>query len=125
MLQKDNRYKILRIFFDDPLPEGVGFQLREIGRKVKLAPTSVKRYLNELETENLIIKAKHRIYEYPVYYTNRNNENFKFLKKLDNIMKIKESGLLDYLIESFMPDAVILFGSSAHEEDLKDSDIDL
>jgi len=97
MLQKDNRYKILRIFFDDPLPEGVGFQLREIGRKVKLAPTSVKRYLNELETENLIIKAKHRIYEYPVYYTNRNNENFKFLKKLDNIMKIKESGLLDYL----------------------------
>lgn len=125
MLLKDNRYKVLRIFFEDPFPKGIGFQLREISRKIKVATPSVKRYLIELEKEELIVKTEHRIYGYPVYYANRDNENFKFLKRLDNIMKIKESGLLDYLSENCMPDTIILFGSSAKGEDLKDSDIDL
>src|SRR3989338_9741137 len=125
MLQKDNRYKILRIFFDDPSPKGIGFQLREISRKVSIAPPSVKNYLTELKKEGLIAKVKYRIHGYPVYYANRDNDSFKFLKKLDTIMKIKESGLLEYLSETCMPDAIILFGSSASGEYLKDSDIDL
>ncbi len=125
MLQKDNRYKILRVFFEDPSPKGIGFQLREISRKVAIAPPSVKKYLTELEKEGLIVKAKHRIYGYPVYYANRDSENFKFLKRLDTIIMIKESGLLDYLSESCMPDVIILFGSSSRGEDQKDSDIDL
>ena len=125
MLQKDNRYKVLRVFFEDPAPKGIEFQLREISRKVALAPPSVKRYLNELEREHLIIKAEHRIHGYPVYYANRDNEEFKFLKKIDMITKINESGLLDYLSENCMPDAVVLFGSASRGEDLKESDIDL
>ncbi len=125
MLQKDNRYKILRVFFEDPSPKGIGFQLREISRNVAVAPPSVKKYLNELEKEGLITKAKHRIYSYPIYYANRDNENFKFLKRLDIIMQIKESGLLDYIYENCMPDTIILFGSASRGEDLKDSDIDL
>lgn len=125
MLQKDNRYRILRIFFEDPSPKGIGFQLREISRKVAIAPPSVKKYLTELKKEGLITKVKHRIYGYPVYYANRDNDNFKFLKRLDTLMKIKESGLLEYLSESCMPDVIILFGSSASGEDLKDSDVDL
>lgn len=125
MLQKDNRYKILKLFFQDPLPKGIGFQLREISRKAEIAPTSVKKYLNELENEGLIIKKKHRIYEYPVYYANRENDYFKFLKKLDIIKDIKESGLLDYLNDKCMPDVIILFGSASKGEDIKESDIDL
>jgi predicted nucleotidyltransferase len=125
MLQKDNRHKILKLFFEDPLPKGIGFQLREISRKAKLAPTSVKRYLNELEKEKLIIKKKHRIHNYPIYYANRENEYFMFLKKIDMIQSIKESGLLDYLKNTCMPDAIILFGSASRGEDIKDSDIDL
>ncbi|MBI5347468.1 MAG: nucleotidyltransferase domain-containing protein [Candidatus Aenigmarchaeota archaeon] len=125
MLKKDNRYRILGIFFDDPSPKGIGFQLREISRKVGIAPTSVKNYLGELEGDELVIKVKHRIHGYPVYYANRDNENFKLLKRLDMIIKIKESGLLDYLSETCMPDVIVLFGSSAHGEDLKDSDVDL
>jgi predicted nucleotidyltransferase len=125
MLQKDNRYKILRIFFEDPSPKGIGFQLREISRKVAIATTSVKKYLNELEEEELVIKTKHRIYGYPVYYANRDNENFKFLKRLDTIIRIKESGLLDHLAETCMPDVIVLFGSASQGEDLKESDIDL
>ncbi len=125
MLQKDNRYKVLGIFFEDPSPKGIGFQLREISRKVAIAPPSVKRYLNDLEKEKLIVKTKHRIHGYPVYYANRENEEFKFLKRTDTIIKIKESGLIDYISESCIPDVIILFGSASKGEDLKESDIDL
>ena len=125
MLQKDNRYKILNLFFEDPIPKGIGFQLREISRRVKIAPTSVKKYLNELENEKLIIKRRHRIHEYPTYYANRDNDYFKFLKQLDTMQNIKESGLLDYIKDKCMPDVIVLFGSASRGEDLKDSDIDL
>src|SRR3990167_2231453 len=125
MLQKDNGSKVLRMFFEDPLPKGIGFQLREISRKVGVAPPSVKKYLNELEKEKLVIKTKHRIHGYPVYYANRDNEEFKFLKRINNIVEIKESGLIDYLSDNCMPDVIILFGSAAKGEDLKESDIDL
>ncbi|MBU1204538.1 MAG: nucleotidyltransferase domain-containing protein [Nanoarchaeota archaeon] len=125
MLKKDNLHKVLEVFFDDPIPECIGFQLREISRKIKLAPKSVKLYLEELEKAKLIIKKEHRIHNYPVYYANRDNNYFKFLKRLDIQRKIKESGLLDYLDEKCMPDAIILFGSASKGEDVKESDIDL
>ena len=125
MLQKDNRHKILRIFLNDPSPEGIGFQLREISRKVAVAPPSVKKYLNELEKERLVIKIKHRIHGYPVYYANRDDKEFKFLKRMDIVIRIKESGLIDYLSENCMLDVIILFGSASKGEDLKESDIDL
>lgn len=125
MLKKDNINKVLEVFFDNPLPEGIGFQLREISRSIKLAPKSVKRYLEELENESLIVKKEHRIHNYPVYYANRDNDYFKFLKRLNIIRRIKESGLLDYLNDKCMPDAIILFGSASKGEDIKDSDIDL
>jgi len=113
------------VFFDDPNPKGAGFQLREISRNVNLAPTSVKRYLNELEKERLIIRSKHRIYNYPVYWANRADEMFKFFKKIDMMITISESGLLKYLWDKCMPDVIVLFGSAARGEDLRDSDVDL
>ncbi|MEW6062925.1 MAG: nucleotidyltransferase domain-containing protein [Nanoarchaeota archaeon] len=125
MLQNYNKYKVLKIFFDDPRPEGIGFQLREISRTINLAPKSVSLYLTELEREGFIIKRKHRIHGFPVYLANRDDENFKFYKKLDTIINIKESGLLKYLSENCMPDVIILFGSAARGEDLKGSDLDL
>jgi len=125
MLQNNNKYKIMKIFFDDPLPEGIGFQLREISRKSGISTPSVKRYLNELEKEGIILKKRHRIHSYPVYYANRDNEEFRFLKKIDNILKIKKCGLLEYIRDSCMPDVIILFGSASSGEDLKNSDIDL
>ena len=56
--------------------------LKKISRKIKLAPKSVKLYLEKLEKEELIIKKEHRIHKYPVYYANRDNDYFKFLKRI-------------------------------------------
>ncbi len=123
-------WRVLRVFFEDPNPAGAGYQLREISRKVHIAPASVKRYLNELCRQGgygypLVIKSKHRLYGYPVYWANRASELFRFYKKIDTIVTIQESGLLDYLCDSCMPDVIILFGSAARGEDLRNSDIDL
>lgn len=128
MLQKYNKWKVLKPFFDDPNPMGAKFQLREISRKANLAPTSVKNYLDELSKPGrvqLIIKSKHRIYGYPVYWANRASEVFRFYKKIDMVISIRESGLLKYLVERCMPDVIVLFGSASRGEDLKDSDLDL
>lgn len=125
MVKKDNAQRVLELFFDDPLPEGIGFQLREISRKIDLAPKSVKAYLEKLESENLIMKKEHRIQKYPVYYAKRDNDHFRFLKKLNMIRRIKESGLLGYLDDTCMPDVIILFGSASKGEDIRDSDVDI
>lgn len=129
MLQKANRYRVLEVFFDDP-ESTWGFQLRELSRKLKLAPVSVKRYLEDLsdsKTRNgqpLILKIKKR-HGYPVYVANRESQYFKFLKRLDMQRKIYESGLLDYLFKECVPLAVVLFGSASLGEDMLRSDIDL
>src|SRR3989344_933258 len=109
MLQKDNRYRVLQLFFNDPVPQGGGFQLREISRSVNIAPPSVKKYLVELEADHLIIQQKHRIYGYPTYFPNGESEDYKFLKKLDIAQRIKESGLLAYLSEECSPEVIVLF----------------
>lgn len=125
MFKKSNREKVLEVFFDNPLPKGVGFQLREISRKIGLAPKSVKSYLDEFKKDNLIIDKKHRIHQYPVYYANRDNKDFKFLKKLNLLKRINNSGLIDYLDEKCNPEVIILFGSASKGEDLENSDVDI
>src|SRR3989344_8269035 len=109
MLQNYNKWKVLKVFFDNPIPEG-GFQLREISRKVKIAPVSVKNYLGELEKESLIKRSEHRIRKFPVYSANRDSEDFKFYKKIDVMDNIKNSGLLRFIQDKCMPDAITLFG---------------
>ena len=130
MLQNYNTWRVLKVFFDNPNPKGAGFQLREISRKANLAPTSVKKYLDEMSKNNrygypLIQKSSHRIYGYPVYVANRASELFRLFKKIDMIISIEQSELLDYLSEKCMPDVIILFGSASRGEDLIDSDVDI
>ncbi len=125
MWKKYNKYRVLKIFFDDPLPKGIGFYLREISREIKLAPKSVSIYLKELEKEGLILKYMHRTQGHPIYYANRDSELFRLYKKLDLISSINECGLLDYLSEKLTPDCIILFGSASRGEDTKESDVDI
>jgi len=125
MWEHYNKYRVMKVFFDNPLPKGIDFQLREISRKIKLAPKSVSIYLKELEKEGLILKGKHRFLGYPVYYANRDSEMFKFYKKLDMIASINETGLLDYLYDNLTPEAIILFGSASKGEDTSESDVDI
>ncbi len=125
MLQNYNKWKVLGVFFDDPMPEGGGFQLRELSRKIKLAPISVKRYLKEMEKEGIITKLKSRVQGFPLYKANVDSEKYRFYKKINTLSLIFESGLLKYIQEEAMPDAIVLFGSASRGEDTRKSDLDI
>lgn len=120
MLQNYSRYRILQEFFDFP---SYGFLIRELCRRTKITQPSVVNHLKALLKEKLIIKEKAR--PYPVFKANRDNEIFRILKVHNLILRIKISGLLDYIWDNTFPDTIILFGSSARGEDIENSDIDI
>lgn len=118
MVQKCSLWKVFEVFVDEPLKI---HYIKEIAKKINLAPTSVKNHLITLSKENLIIKKKGE--RFFGFIANR-EKDFLFYKKIFNIMKIKESGLLDFLINSLYPQTIILYGSYFRGEDIEDSDID-
>lgn len=127
MLQKYSTWKVLKAFFNDPEPETLGLTLREISRKSELAHTSVKRHLQDLKNAGLVeIRQKQSgSRTYPVYRANRGSEKFKRYKVIDTLHRIWECNLIDKLVRKTAPDCIILFGSAARGEDLRDSDVDL
>jgi len=120
MEQKCSQTKVFDVFVNEPLKI---HYIKEISKKINLAPTSVKNHLKVLEEQKLILKKKGEIFS--GFIANRDNKKFLFYKKITNITNIKESGLLDFLINSTYPNAIILYGSYLRGEDIELSDIDL
>ncbi|MFH1451931.1 MAG: nucleotidyltransferase domain-containing protein [archaeon] len=120
MFINNNTYKILKIFLDDSLEE---FGLREISRKTKISPASVKQHLKKLEEENLIEKIIKK--DRPLFISKREDKKFISLQKLSIIYELEQTGLLEFLEEKLSPKAIILYGSYAKGEAVKNSDIDI
>ena len=120
MLEKYNRYRLMKIFLDSPTEN---FRLREIARLTKISPPSVMSYLKEFEKDGLIKKIiKNKI---PFYNSIRDNSNFILYKKLSIIFELNNNGLIEYLWDKISPDAIVLYGSFARGEAIENSDIDL
>ena len=120
MLNKYNRYKLLRLFLDSPTES---FRLREIARLTKISPPSVINYLKEFEKDGLIQKRIKR--EIPFYTSMRDNSNFILYKKISILFELNDSGLIDYLWDKLSPEAIILYGSYSKGESIENSDVDL
>lgn len=119
MLQKYNTYKILELFFDFPTRN---FQLREISRLVNLGLPSVSNHIKILEKEGFVKREKGGVYP---YCKANKTEKFRLYKKTNLLLRLSECGLLDFLKEKLIPDAIVLFGSAAQGNDAEESDIDL
>ena len=120
MIQKCTIWKVFSTFADNPTKK---FQIRELSRILRLAPTSVKLHLNYLTKLNLVKKEKEGIYD--SFKANFDNDKFRFYKKINNLINIKKSGIVDYLNDSLSPNSIILFGSYSKGEDTESSDIDI
>lgn len=120
MLQNYNTYRILQLFFDSPTKN---FQLREISRLSKIALPSVINHVNKLLHEGFITKEKK--HTYVSYVANRTSEKFKLYKKSDLVIRLHNSGLINYLIKEFQPNSIVLFGSCSRGEDIENSDVDI
>ena len=120
MLQKNNRYHLLKVFLDEPLES---FRLRELSRLSRISPPSVINYLKEFEKQDLIKKYEKR--GIPFYQAIRDNEKFIFCKKLSILFELHESSLVDFLWEKLSPEAIILYGGYAKGESIETSDVDI
>ena len=120
MLEKNNTYKVLKIFLDSPTDS---FRLREISRLAKISPPSVMIYLKKFEHNGLIKKQIKR--DVPFYSALRDNSAFILYKKISALFELNTSGLVDYLWEKTSPEAIVLYGSHARGESIEDSDIDI
>ncbi|MBU0979526.1 MAG: nucleotidyltransferase domain-containing protein [Nanoarchaeota archaeon] len=120
MIKNYGLWRVFQLFAKHPL---TSFQIREISRKIKLAPTSVKLHLDVLESKKLVKRQKVGVYQ--AYLAEFDSEDFRFYKKIHNLIELKESGLIDYLDEKTTPNSIVLFGSYSRGEDLEKSDIDL
>ena len=120
MEHKSSLLRVLEVFALEPMRI---HYIKEIAKKIELAPTSVKLHIKYLLQNGIVLKKKGEIFS--GYIANRDNSDFVFYKKIINLIKLKESGLLNFLIESVYPNAVVLYGSYARGEDIETSDIDL
>lgn len=118
MIQKCSSISVLGVFFQEPTQ--LHF-VREISKKIDLAPTSVVKYIKEFEKEGLIIRKKSKPFE--GYVANRDNEDFIFYKRVYNLNSLNE--LKKYLSKESSPKLLVVFGSYALGEDIEGSDIDL
>jgi predicted nucleotidyltransferase len=120
MLNKYNRYKLLKLFLDFPTES---FRLREIARLTKISPPSVMGYLKEFENEGLVKKQIKR--EIPFYTAVRDSSNFILYKKISILFELNNTGLVDYLWDKLSPEAIVLYGSFSKGESIENSDVDL
>lgn len=112
---------ILKYFFEEPERE---FHLREIARLIRLAPSTASKYLAKLDAEKIILTKKSKGFR--IFKSNSENVLYKDAKLFYNLMNIRNSGLIDYLMEEFNhPKAIILFGSFRKAENIAKSDIDI
>lgn len=109
MLKLDNQSKVLEEFLKLKSEED-GLRLRELGRKIGLAPTSVKKYLEELEGEGIIKKRVEKGETYPIYTINSGNEHLKHLSAMRIIKKINEIGLIKQLERDYFSELIVLEG---------------
>ena len=76
-----------------------------------------------MTTENILQKII--IENIQFYSANINSKEYKLEKKLYNIKKIHNSGIIEYLNEKYFYPTIILFGSYSKGEDTQTSDIDI
>jgi len=105
----------------------VGAQLnqREIAKILKVSPTAVAKSLHLLEEDKLIKLQKLGTMNLKLVELNRDNVKSIFLKRTENLKMIYESGIVEFLYESFPGGVIILFGSYSKGEDTIKSDIDI
>ena len=115
-----NEQKILEIIFDNPT---TNFYMLELAKKAKLHPNTTIDTLNALEKKGLIKQEKKK--HLKQIAGNKENPQFNIEKKISNISKVYNSGIIEFLKEKYAPEAISIVGSYSRGEDIEESDIDL
>lgn len=118
MIQECSLLRVLEIFFQEP--NTIHF-IREISKRINLAPTSVKNHILTLKNLNLIKEKSSKPFD--GYISNRDNELFLHYKRSYNLYSLYS--LKEKIIQSIYPSLFVVFGSYSKGEDVETSDIDI
>jgi len=116
------QHEILRFLFVNPTK---AFNQRQLALNLQVSPTAISKSLEHLKKESLITAEKEKEGKRIAIKLNRDNESTFYLKRIENLRGIYESGLLSFLSEKFPLSTIILFGSYSLGEDIERSDIDI
>ena len=78
---------------------------------------SVINHVKKLEKYEFVKKEKKGVYE--SYTANNDSDKYRLYKKVDIILRLSESGLIEYLTNNTTPNAIMLFGSASRGEDIR------
>ena len=101
---------ILELFISNPYKE---FYVREISKKLKISPTTVSKYLKNMEKEGLLLSENK--YNH-LFFRANNNLLFKQKKIHYNICKIISSGLIDYLNKILDAEIILMDNKDENNE---------
>ena len=121
LYQKIKQLKVLEFFFKYPYDE---FYLRELGRGLDINPMTMKRALDTLVEDNLVLRyqKKNQI----LYKANIENPTFRYLKISYNLKLIEDMGVIKLIKEKTRGlVSIVLYGSMAEGKDDLSSDVDL
>ncbi|MGV8169048.1 MAG: nucleotidyltransferase domain-containing protein [Candidatus Nanoarchaeia archaeon] len=118
VLQED----ILKVLFKRT---GNVLNQRQLANALNVSPPAVLKSLPLLEKLNYILVKKDRETRRLSIELNKSFPRVMQLKRADNLKQIYESGLADYLEDTYAGAAIILFGSYSRGDDLINSDIDI
>ena len=118
MIQKCSLLEVLEVFFKEPTK--IHF-IREISRRIRLAPTSVRNHIGSLLKQEMIMRKKGDPFD--GFVANRDAEKFRFYKRTYNLASLFE--LKQLIQEDLAPKEIRIFGSYTRGEDVENSDIDI
>jgi hypothetical protein len=121
MLLDSTAWRVATAFFRAPTKE---FTMADLKRETKLTYPGLKPHLDMLAKQKIVYWTQHQKTKrpYKLYKANREASEYKYWKRLHNILSLKS--VVEHL-QKIAPDVVILFGSYARGEDGEESDIDL
>jgi len=114
--------EILRLMF---IKSGMQLNARRIAMILEVSQPAVSKALPFLEKEEFIKVEKDKDSKRLSIELNKEEHKTIWLKRADNLKQIYESGLAQFLYDTFPGSTVILFGSYAFGEDTIKSDLDL
>jgi predicted nucleotidyltransferase len=121
MYQDLIQLRVLSLFMDSPYEK---YYLREAARLLNMSPMTVKRSLDFLLKNKLVVKevSKNRI----LYSANMQNPAFRHIKISRSLSMLLQKDVVEF-IKKKVPgvSAIILYGSYAKGEETRDSDVDM
>jgi len=115
-----NELTLLKPFLEQPEKE---FNVREFARLKNISPATASKQLKYFHKSKILSERKDRGFNF--YKADLESFYYKDLKKFYNILKIKESGLIEELDKFYLNPTILLFGSVATGLDTDTSDLDL